>query len=117
MEKCENLIRDSTNGIYSLYGTSHGIAWKDRTKKMVKANPWCDRDKYQIVMFNDSNTRGKLAKCFRRVKDKLNLRIKTVERSGKPIRCLIGSRGPFNRTPCIERKSILCRSWPQTLKL
>ena len=89
-----------------------GKFWNRQTRdeeRSKKRNKWFAKGDFETVLFMDATPRSELAKECRNIMKEAELKIRVVERSGKPLKRYLARSDPF-KTPNCENEE--CRARP-----
>ena len=111
-QKYKRIVDNCNNGKCPMY---RGKFWNRQTRdeeRSKKRNKWFAKGDFETVLFMDATPRSELAKECRNIMKEAELKIRVVERSGKPLKRYLARSDPFKTPNCENEECRVCKTDP-----
>eukprot|EP00794_Sanderia_malayensis_P004077 gene4077-4631_t len=94
-QNCMKIVENDNNGICPMYRGKFWNRLERVEERCRKRNTWFEKGDYETLLFVDATPGSQLAKECRKIMKAAELKIKVIERSGKPLRKYLTRSDPF----------------------
>ncbi len=99
-KKYADMVEQDQVGTKPFYRSKFWNADEREQAKTKKRRTWYATFDYETVLFVDSTPKGELAKRYRETLKEYGLKIRVVEKPGRPLKSMICRSDPFKEKSC-----------------